>query len=412
MLQTNLQSGSVHARVTFRGDTMDLLSGNPFPDNNVSSIEKLGTGIYRINYSNSMFAETGTASSGNSTTLTDATKVWPVDAWSGSYITITAGTGSGQTKIIVSNTSTTITVIDPWGPAPDATSQYRILGVNHTVAANCQLSNATASPGCVELVSTIDDSATIATKLAGENYSSVTYFDPGVVDFIASSNYNGQVNLSVNTIKAWACIKDGVLADGSNIESVRKETDGAFTVNFARGFADYTIIASSSNCINSQATASITYQGRGANSVRLYPYGFGESVNSRTDVVFTPVYLNLIVFGNLNDFEVTLDTASVSGSCNFTLPNGCRAITGPVTVTTLGGTAPFTYQWKYVNGDTGFQIASPTKNVTVFSKTGIVDAESARFQVEVTDSLGKKACSGLVEAQISRISQLPGSFPV
>lgn len=345
MPDNNLQKGSVHARVTFRGDTVELLSGNPFPDNNVSSVEKLSTGLYKINYS--------------------------------------------------SNLS----------------------GANHVVAVNCQSASAPSASGCVELVSTAADSATISAKLAGEGYGSVTYFDPPVVDFIASSDSSGPVNLSVNTIKAWASIQNGVLKDGANIENVEVVSPGVITVNFKRAFSDYTVIASCSNSANNQGTASVTYVSRGAKSIQLFVNGFGESINDKALLAFTPAYLNLMVFGNFGDFVVTLDTVAVSGDCAFRPPNSCRAITGPVTVNTVGGTAPFTYQWKYIDGAVGFQIANPTSKTTVFSKTGTADSESARFQVEVTDALGKKATSDLVRAEIvrTRLSEpedIPPALPI
>jgi hypothetical protein len=171
-------------------------------------------------------------------------------------------------------------------------------------------------------------------------------------------------------------------------------------VNFTRAFQDYTIIASSSNSSNRQITGSVTYEAKGSKSVQIYTYGYGESVNAR--VPYLPTYLNIIAFGNLNDFEVTLDKSVATGDCDFTPPNGCRAISEPVTATVKGGTAPFSYQWSYVGGAPNFQIARPTSDVTTFFKTGTQDAESGYFLVTVTDSLGKKARSELVEARLTR----------
>jgi len=55
------------------------------------------------------FNGTGTATSGNSTTLTDSSKDWKEDKFIGAKITITSGTGAGQTRTITDNNGTVIT---------------------------------------------------------------------------------------------------------------------------------------------------------------------------------------------------------------------------------------------------------------------------------------------------------------
>jgi len=68
----------------------------------------------------------GTATSGAATTLTDTGKAWTVDAYANKVVEITGGTGAGQTKIILSNTATVLTVDSAWATNPDATSTYEI----------------------------------------------------------------------------------------------------------------------------------------------------------------------------------------------------------------------------------------------------------------------------------------------
>jgi hypothetical protein len=70
----------------------------------------------------------GTASSGAATTLTDSTKTWTTNAWTNYQVVIVAGTGVGQTRTILSNTATALTVSTSWTTTPDATSQYEIRG--------------------------------------------------------------------------------------------------------------------------------------------------------------------------------------------------------------------------------------------------------------------------------------------
>jgi len=80
--------------------------------------------------------DSGTASAGGVSTLTDASKTWVVDAYTNCVVVITAGTGSGQTRSIASNTATILTVAAAWGTPPDGTSVYEILQseVNGTAA--------------------------------------------------------------------------------------------------------------------------------------------------------------------------------------------------------------------------------------------------------------------------------------
>jgi hypothetical protein len=72
--------------------------------------------------------DSGTATSGTSTTLTDTSKSWGTDVWVGNKVSITGGTGAGQTRSISSNTATVLTVSSAWTTNPDATSTYNILG--------------------------------------------------------------------------------------------------------------------------------------------------------------------------------------------------------------------------------------------------------------------------------------------
>ena len=69
----------------------------------------------------------GTATAGTVTTLTDSGQTWTVDAYANMYVWIHSGTGSGQVRLVSSNTSTEITVSSNWDTTPDTTSQYRVI---------------------------------------------------------------------------------------------------------------------------------------------------------------------------------------------------------------------------------------------------------------------------------------------
>ena len=70
----------------------------------------------------------GTATSGTNRTLVDTSKSMIVDRYVNYQIRITAGTGRGQRRRIVSNTATTFEAQLKWEVTPDATSVYSIFG--------------------------------------------------------------------------------------------------------------------------------------------------------------------------------------------------------------------------------------------------------------------------------------------
>src|SRR3989442_975967 len=97
-------------------------------------------------------AEHGTANAPpTSTTLQDTSKAgttaWPADVWAGRLVTITAGTGAGQTNTVSSNTANTLTVSSAWTTTPDGTSQYVIAQTSTTLQDTTKsVANANAWP--------------------------------------------------------------------------------------------------------------------------------------------------------------------------------------------------------------------------------------------------------------------------
>ena len=72
----------------------------------------------------------GLASSGGATSITQATKSWTSNMWTGAFVRIKRGTGLGQVREIVSNTSTALTIDPAWDVNPDNTSLYVIYATN------------------------------------------------------------------------------------------------------------------------------------------------------------------------------------------------------------------------------------------------------------------------------------------
>jgi hypothetical protein len=82
--------------------------------------------------------DTGTATAGTATTLTDSTKVWTVNQFTGYSVVIVSGLGKGEVALITSNTATQLTVAS-WSIAtPNTTSVYVITpGVAQEITPYC-----------------------------------------------------------------------------------------------------------------------------------------------------------------------------------------------------------------------------------------------------------------------------------
>ncbi len=75
--------------------------------------------------------DSGTATSGSTTTLVDSGAAWTTGQWINYQVRITAGTGKGQVRVITANTGTTLTFAA--GATIDATSEYAIEGDENAI---------------------------------------------------------------------------------------------------------------------------------------------------------------------------------------------------------------------------------------------------------------------------------------
>lgn len=73
----------------------------------------------------------GTVTSATPTSLTD-TSAGFATSLANAPVVIVAGRGKGQVRLIASNTSTALTVTEPWATEPDATSKYQVGGIPWT----------------------------------------------------------------------------------------------------------------------------------------------------------------------------------------------------------------------------------------------------------------------------------------
>ncbi|MDQ5884136.1 MAG: hypothetical protein QG556_474 [Pseudomonadota bacterium] len=75
-----------------------------------------------------------TATSATATTLIDSTQAWTVNTYTQLWVTIRSGTGAGQSRVIISNTATELTVDHAWDVTPDSSSTFSIGGINYQYA--------------------------------------------------------------------------------------------------------------------------------------------------------------------------------------------------------------------------------------------------------------------------------------
>jgi hypothetical protein len=88
------------------------------------SISAPGGIVEYITFQTSM--DTGTATSGNSTTINDTGKAWSTNQWREYYVTITAGTNAGETRKITAGGVTSLSVSPAFSAAIDVTSVYMV----------------------------------------------------------------------------------------------------------------------------------------------------------------------------------------------------------------------------------------------------------------------------------------------
>ncbi len=66
------------------------------------------------------------ATTATSTTIGDSTEAWIPNEFSGQIVTLTGGTGAGQTRRVVSNTATVLTVSPAFATTPDTTTDFKV----------------------------------------------------------------------------------------------------------------------------------------------------------------------------------------------------------------------------------------------------------------------------------------------
>ena len=170
-----------------------------------------------INVTDSGVADTGTA-----LTLVDNSQSWGVNDYLDLAIKITAGDGSGQVRLVSTNSSNTITINRGWDTIPvSASSEYAIV-VPFTSSINEELNLTTefASVGAGNWANVKFESAGGGTQ--GENYTGSTndHFS------MQHDRYTGQ-NFTIGTVAEDA----NFVVNSIDIKVHREDTPGTATLN-------------------------------------------------------------------------------------------------------------------------------------------------------------------------------------
>ena len=129
------------AAVADVGATGYLMASEGTLANVLTAVTALAGGTINVTATNIMSLDSGTASAGGATTLTQATKAWEVDAYKGRFVRVLTGDAAGASRLIASNTATVLTVTTAWTVNPASGDTYVIVDRLPTGAAGTANTN-------------------------------------------------------------------------------------------------------------------------------------------------------------------------------------------------------------------------------------------------------------------------------
>lgn len=173
----------------------------------------------------SVLDDSGTATSGGASTLTDTSKNWGVNTFVNSQLYIASGTGAGQTVTIASNTANELTITGVWSVQPDATSVYQIGGwtVNGLIGVLVTTREGVGADAKRRIESNTPCTAVIATAWSTNPNTSTTY-SIGAMDKYGEEFWNSNSDQHIWKRMRWI------------IPYVRQDGDYPITVSFRRDF--------------------------------------------------------------------------------------------------------------------------------------------------------------------------------
>lgn len=227
-LTVNVAAGN-YAGATISGFTID-----PSVQKTTAGISLIGAlaNVTPTTGSATGTATAGTAGSGSGATagtLTDGAATWTVNdtALVGKFVTITGGTGSGQVRVIASNTATVLTIAGTW-TAPTGTSTYALqspsVNITSSAAAVPVPSGATSAGSLaagVQVVDNVTGASSVLVRNVDISLSNVTGVmvrgGTGVVEIL---------NVTTSTVAAPGILLSGGYTSVSVTGSSTNSTSG------------------------------------------------------------------------------------------------------------------------------------------------------------------------------------------
>jgi len=163
--------------------------------------------------------DSGTATAGTASTLSDSAKGWDTNEYADQFVRLMTGTGLGQSRKIVSNTGTELTITPNWTITPDTDTTYQVtdnlldLGFEDCAVADeeIDLGDDGVSYGGTLIKKPLQAGTFIITdELAQEEF---TDYD-GDGTMTGSEGGSGTINY---TTGVWTVTYNAALADGTKI---------------------------------------------------------------------------------------------------------------------------------------------------------------------------------------------------
>lgn len=324
--------------------------------------------LERMSENASIWAK-GNATGGTTTSLVDASMgvnraAWTTDEWAGYWLYISSGTGEGQLRQVTSNTGTTLNWTSA-GTAPDATSEYMIVGFDA----------GTATSGAA---STLTDSTKSWSTNRWANYA---------VRIMSGTGAGQVLPIVSNTATALTIVGAWETApDNTSVYTIQGDPDKAFV--FAGGIAAMPIInfSSSTQSYGRQQDWGIA-RNASATVAGYQPVAIASLANATTTATVTTAHPHQFRAGEL----VTVRGAT---DANFNVTN--VAIVAVPTATT------FTYTMAGTPTATTLAGAQSTTTLRDASKNWTVNEHAGRivYMYAATPT----AASGATTGQIVRIA--------
>lgn len=228
---------------------------------------------------------TGTATAGsagsNATfgTLTDGANTWTVDNLRGYILETTGGTGSGQFKVIESNTATAITIVGTFSPAPDVTTTYAIRDWDAVVNT---AQNQSAQPNVAAANSTSVQLLNNNSYLRVSTTSAPIYFDK--IKIVAPASSNALFGIGGNQIVFFSQCRMEASTAGFSAMSASSGLSTRWNTSYAISAANTINLGGSNTSSNNNATHFTTgtmfvSTGSGVSAMTLTGGGFTSTVS-------------------------------------------------------------------------------------------------------------------------------------